>query len=136
MKKAIVFAAAMLSIVFFVLPIYAQQEGKPRCIECGMTIGLDAKYTCYVTDKNNEKKYFCEPGDMLISIKSKKTAPKEIFVKDYKSGEYIDGKKACYVSNKDILTPMGWNIGTFKDQGECKKWGAPMTFEKALESVK
>jgi copper chaperone NosL len=91
-----------------------------RCAVCGMMV---AKYNPWITQIHaaGEKvvmfdgvkdmmAYYFDPaaytgkGDMVTA---------EIWVKDYYTLEYLDGRKAVYVVGSDVMGPMGEELVPF-----------------------
>jgi len=57
-------------------------------------------------------------------------------VRDYPTGAWIDGRKAHYVLNKKITTPMSWGIAAFQEESSAKQWGSPVDFDHAFTLLK
>ncbi len=94
---------------------------KERCPVCGMFV---AKYGTWITQihTDNEKVFmFDGVKDMVIyyhnpSKYSHKGSITEIYVKDYYSQQWIDGRKAHYVMGSDVLGPMGHEFIPFSQE--------------------
>ncbi len=131
----ILLSALLLIGVFFAL-VYADIPPGARCAECGMKIDPKSPFSCYATRKDGGPLYFGDIGDMLFYLKKKKPDITEVFVKDYKSHAWIDGKKAYYVSSRKFDTPMRWGIAAFRDMNDARAYGNPVGFDKAFELLK
>jgi nitrous oxide reductase accessory protein NosL len=125
----------------FILPgfLYSQPHPVPpdtKCAECGMTVDQNSRFVSEVATKEAKNLFFCDIGDMLIHVRSSRENAKDVYVKDYTTGAWIDGKKALYVLNKKIVTPMSWGIAAFKEEPAAKQWGAPVDFDHAFTLLK
>jgi len=119
--------------------VYSQPPPIPQgaiCDECGMAIDRDSKFAASVIDKKGGKFFFCDTGDMLYHLKKTKMTVQSVYVRDYASGEWIDGEKAWYVLNKKFVTPMYWGIVAFRSDAEAKKWGHVVDFNSAFGLIK
>ena len=119
MKKNILNIPALAASAVFLLLLasvaVAQIPEGARCAECGMKIDPNTPYVSYVVTNDGKTLYFDSIGDMLIHFLKKKGDLKEVHVKDYSTGQWIDGKKAFYVKNlKEFSGPMDWGIAAFK----------------------
>lgn len=127
-------------ILFFSLifssSLYAQIPEGTNCDECGMKVDPSSRFASYIITMDGKKLFFCDIGDMLNNLKKKGYEPKEVFVRDYKSWEWIDGKKAYYVHNKKLSTPMEWGIAVFKNISEAESLGSPTDFNNAFKLIK
>jgi len=89
-------------------------ELSERCAVCGMFV---AKYPNWVTQiqyAGGPQKYFDGFKDLMAHYFSPESygvtrnlVAKEIWVKDYYSLEWIDGRAAFYVVGSDVFGPMG-----------------------------
>lgn len=130
-----------LLLSLFVLPgfVYSQPFPVPqgsKCAECGMSIDQDSKFTSEVITRDEKKVFFCDVGDMLFHFRSDREKIKAVYVRDYRKGEWVDGKKAFYILNKNVKTPMSWSIAAFAEESEAKKWGNPVDFNGAFRLLK
>lgn len=125
----------------FLLPVssYSQPFPIPKdtlCAECGMTVNPDSKFSAEVITTDGKKMFFCDIGDMLRHFRSDRGKLKIVYVKDYKSGAWIEGAKAYYVFDKRFSTPMSWSIAAFREESEARKWGNPVDFKGAYGLLK
>jgi copper chaperone NosL len=132
-----------LSVLFALLAISGLVHAQPfpipqgaKCDECGMSVEQDSKFISEVLSSNGKKFFFCDIGDVLFHFKKKREKIKAVYVRDYGTGEWVDGEKAFFVLNKDIKTPMSWGIAAFAKQSEAKKWGTPVDFSTAFTLTK
>src|SRR5271157_3544199 len=80
-------------------------EGK-HCDECGMIVDRNSKFANEVIDEKGGKLFFCDLGDMFYHFRTSKNTIRTVYVRDYASGEWMDGRKARYVRSKKLETPM------------------------------
>jgi nitrous oxide reductase accessory protein NosL len=119
--------------------LYSQASPIPEgagCAECGMMVDTNSKFSTEVITDGGKKLFFCDIGDMLRHFKSDRGKAKTVYVKDYVNGQWLDGKKAFYVSSKRFSTPMSWGIAAFGEQSEARKWGNPLDFNRAFKLLK
>lgn len=119
--------------------LYSQQIIVPQgaqCAECGMTIDPDSKFASQVVTTEDKKLFFCDIGDMLYHFRSAREKARVVSVKDYPSGKWIDGKKALYVWNKNLKTPMSWGISAFALESEAKQAGDSVDFNGAFKLLR
>lgn len=89
-------------------------ESSERCAVCGMFV---AKYPNWVTQiqyEDGKPKYFDGVKDLMAYLfdpasygSNPGLQAKEIWVKDYYTLEWIDGRAAVYVGGSDVFGPMG-----------------------------
>jgi nitrous oxide reductase accessory protein NosL len=136
MQKTILFFAV---IILFPGIVCSQTVSVPqgaKCAECGMSIDPESKFISEVTIAGDKKLLFCDVGDMLIHFRSSKEKAKDVHVRDYATGAWIDGKKALYIFNRRISTPMSWSIAAFREESAAKQWGNPVDFDRAFTLLK
>jgi nitrous oxide reductase accessory protein NosL len=100
-----------------------QVGGGERCVVCGMFV---AKYPNWVTqlrDKTGKVRFFDGVKDLMAFYfapasygADSKLATEEIWVKDYYTLEWLDGRRAFYVVGSDIYGPMGEELIPFTDR--------------------
>jgi nitrous oxide reductase accessory protein NosL len=132
-KRLSIIGIAIALIVISLTPVHAVEN---RCTECGMAVRMDSKFASRIT-QGDTTLYFCDIGDLFSYLKKKNEQGAKIEVKDYTSGEWLDARKAFYVtSGKKFITPMGWGIAAFKDKNEASQSGSVMDFESTAKSWK
>ncbi len=134
-------AAALLlaAIVSFPSLLHGQSVAVPqgtKCGECGMVVDENSKFASEVTTKDGKDLFFCDIGDMLFHFRSDREKMNNVRVRDYATGEWIDGKKAWYVLNRKIPTPMSWSIAAFAMESSAKKRGDPADFNGAFKLLR
>ncbi len=94
-------------------------EGK-RCIVCNMDVNMSPELTSQVKMKDGTYKYAESPKHILQYYFKNKEKIAELWVKDYKTGKWIDGTKAYYVVIEE--GPMGKDLAPFKSRLKAKKF--------------
>ncbi len=117
-KKLIVllcFAVAFsgVGLVAFAGPV-EDIDRKERCPVCGMFVAKYQPWITQIIQKDGKVSMFDGAKDMLAFYfepelfgGSKQAQSGEIWVKDYYSQEWIDGRKSFYVIGSDVYGPMG-----------------------------
>jgi nitrous oxide reductase accessory protein NosL len=124
------------AITLIVMSLTPALAAETRCTECGMMVQMDSKFTSKIT-QGEQTLYFCDIGDLFSYLKKKNMKETGAEVKDYKTGEWINARKAYYVnSSKKFRTPMGWGIAAFKDKNEASKAGDIMDFDGTANALK
>ena len=128
-------------LAFLVFPAFLAAQPFPvpqgaKCDECGMSVERDSKFVSEVLSSDGKNLFFCDIGDMLFHFRKDREKIKAVYVKDYGSGEWVEGKKAFYVLNKGIKTPMSWGIAAFAGQSGARNWGSPVDFGAAFTLIK
>ncbi len=132
-KRLPIIGIALALLLMTLSPVHAKEIS---CTECGMTVRTDSKFTSKIT-QGDTTQYFCDIGDLFTYLKRKGLPDTKIEVKDYPSGEWIDARKAFYVtSGKKFNTPMGWGIAAFKDKNEASQSGNATDFENTAKAWK
>ena len=100
-----------------------------RCPVCGMFV---AKYPQWLTQLNmtdGSSQIFDGVKDMMayyFSPQQYGAAPQiaveEIFVKDYYSQKWIDGRKAFFVLDSDVYGPMGHELIPFAERAAAESF--------------
>jgi copper chaperone NosL len=97
--------------------------GEDVCDRCLMIIN-EARYAAAYVTPEGDARLFDDIGGMAASIDE---APEEVavfWVHDYDTEEWLKAKKAFYVESDDLLTPMGFGIIAFADEGRAEEWAA------------
>ncbi len=116
MKKCLM---VVLALCFLVAPVYSgaadpvtEVSDKERCPVCGMFVAKYKPWLAQLQMKDGSVHFFDGVKDMLAFFYEPGTyggtsSPEYIFVTDYYSQEWIDGKTAYYVTGSDVIGPMG-----------------------------
>ncbi len=105
---------------------------RDMCERCKMAIS-DRKFGVEAVGEDGKVYKFDDIGCLILwqKLEAPKVKFKKIWVKEVKTGEWIDGKEACYVKN--YITPMGYGYGAKKEKGEeCKSFDE---VKKEIEKV-
>ncbi len=109
-------------LVFFTL-VFAQPQNPPKgakCVVCGMDVNMMPKFTSQLKLKNGKRVYTESPKHAVQYYLKNKEKVSEIWVKDFSSGKWINGKRAYYVTVDE--GPMGPDIVAFKSLVKAKKF--------------
>ena len=132
----------VLLSLFIAVPALAAPGGKvpprARCAVCGMFV---SKYPNWVAvlEAGGRKRYFDGVKDLLAFYfaptafgGSEADSKGEIWVKDYYSLEWIDGRKAFYVTGSDVYGPMGLEFIPFAGRKAAETFKADHHGKKVL----
>ena len=84
------------------------------CSYCKMAIS-EKQYAAEFFDSEGEVYKFDEIGCMRNFVARAQIRPTAVFVKDFESRTWLDGKQAVYVRSEKFNTPMNGQITAFKD---------------------
>jgi copper chaperone NosL len=107
------------------LPAPAAVQEKTSCAECGMYIqGEGLRFASEIIFDDGKVKYFCDLGDLFVFyyVHRNKERIAAIYVKDYLSGVWVEGREAAYLSGAKVTTPMRYGILAFKDVKSAEKF--------------
>lgn len=100
-----------------------------RCPVCGMFVAKYPQWLAQVNMADGSSQIFDGIKDMMAYYFSPQqygaapaVAVDEIFVKDYYSQEWVDGRKAFFVLGSDVYGPMGHELIPFADQAAAKSF--------------
>lgn len=97
----------------------AIQEGVDKCEVCQMLIKDDHNATEIIL-KDGKPLKFDDIGDMFVWLKEHgREQVGAIFVRDYKTKEWIGLDKATYVYDAANKTPMAFGVFSFKSEAEA-----------------
>ncbi len=98
-------------------------DRKERCPVCGMFVAKYQPWITQIINKDGAVSMFDGAKDMLAFYfeparygGSGSTIDSEIWVKDYYSMEWINGRKSYYVIGSDVYGPMGHEFIPFDSQ--------------------
>jgi nitrous oxide reductase accessory protein NosL len=101
-----------------------------RCPVCGMKVADYVKFSSAIQLSDNTTHYFCSSGCLLrawlhpdIFLASSKEDLKTAVVREYFTGDQLDGRSVFWVIGSDVIGPMGPAL-------------VPVKGEKALETFK
>jgi nitrous oxide reductase accessory protein NosL len=116
LKKFIILI--LLSSVVFGQP--KEPTKNERCPVCGMSVSSEDKLLSQVKLKDGTYKFSESPKHILKYFFENKDKVSEIWVKDYSSGKWIDGKTAFYILIED--GPMGPDLAPFSSKMSALKF--------------
>lgn len=127
--------AAMLFVAVSVgaAPVWAEPlakiDGEARCAVCGMFVAKYPNWVTHIRDSKGHAKVFDGVKDLMAFYfdpgafgSDGKLAVAEIWVKDYYTLAWLDGRKAFYVVGSDVYGPMGEDFIPFQDQGAAENF--------------
>lgn len=144
---ALIFALLTLAASYTAMAGGAKEKPGPvaipaecYCTECGMQFRPDSLFASELILKDGKAVFFCDLGDMMLYIESKGMAKAAaVYVKDYISGSWTDGRNAFYLTEAKVRTPMAYGILAFKDRKAAEKFRASsgggdiFTFDEAMK---
>ena len=92
--------------------------GRDVCSECRMIIS-DPQFTAVFSDASGEIFKFDDIGCMRLYEERNHPEIKTRWVRDYESGQWLEGSKAFFVFSKSFVTPMGHGIAAFGARGNA-----------------
>ncbi len=125
MKKVVFIVSILLlfKVSYSIAEPIKEVEKDTRCSVCGMFV---AKYPAWISQilfQNGKNEFFDGVKDMMAfyfqprQYGGQKDNPvKEIWVKDYYSLNWSDGRKAFYVTGSDVYGPMGHEFIPFSSR--------------------
>lgn len=118
-----VFLMALLMVAFLPAGLHAEPVDEPpeksRCAVCGMFVGQYQDWLTQVRFTSGRVEFFDGVKDMMAFIHNPKKygaerlTISEIWVSDYYSLEWINGREALYVIGSDVYGPMGHELIPF-----------------------
>lgn len=119
--------AVILLLHVFTVTLYAAPEEKVdadvRCAICGMFVAKYDNWIVQVRLSDDKVLFFDGVKDMLVFYfdpqqysSMNREDIKEIWVKDYYSLDWMDGRNALYVIGSDVYGPMGKEFIPFSSQ--------------------
>jgi nitrous oxide reductase accessory protein NosL len=103
---------------------------KEKCPVCGMFVAKYPDFLSSVRLQDGTYTYFDGPKDLFRFLHGmKRFAPtrrpddvEAVFVKDYYSLEFLDGRKAFYVEGSDVYGPMGRELVPFGREKDARQF--------------
>jgi len=129
-------AVLFLTWVLFAFPLWAGESApvKPgpgdKCPVCGMFVAKYPDWIAEIVFKDGSVVFFDGVKDMLkYYFNLKKYNPRKtqadisaVFVTDYYTVEFVDGRTAFYVSGSDVYGPMGKELIPFEKEAEAREF--------------
>lgn len=103
---------------------------REKCPVCGMFVAKYADFLSAVRFRDGAHAYFDGPKDLFrFLLGMKRYAParrpeevRAVFVKDYYTLEFIDGRAAFYVTGSDVYGPMGKELIPFARETDARQF--------------
>jgi copper chaperone NosL len=102
---------------------------KERCPVCGMFVAKYKPWLCQLHFADEEVVMFDGVKDLMAYYfqpeqygGKPKAEIRDVYVKDYYSQKWIDGKKAFYVVGSDVYGPMGHELIPFDSMPAAKNF--------------
>ena len=100
-----------------------QISDQDRCPVCGMKVAEHAKFSSAIQLTDETTFYFCATGCMMrswlhpeIFLATEKERLQTPVVRDYFTGEEVDGRDVFWVAGSDVIGPMGPAMVPFKGE--------------------
>ncbi|RLJ70326.1 nitrous oxide reductase accessory protein NosL [Hydrogenivirga caldilitoris] len=119
MKRVALLLGLLAAFVFS----FAQPKDPPKgakCVVCGMDVNMMPKFTSQLKLKDGKYVYTESPKHAIQYYLKNKDRVAELWVRDFSSGKWIDGRHAYYVPVDE--GPMGPDIVAFRSLVEAKKF--------------
>lgn len=95
--------------------------GRDVCDECRMVISEERFAAAFLDSEGNLLK-FDEIGCLVLNRMRQAQEPKYIWVHDYETNAWIDGRKAVYVRAETLSTPMARGLVAFSNPDAAKRF--------------
>ena len=120
----------LLAFSFLLLSVFQATAGpvdsidsKARCPVCGMFVAKYPDWICQIQHTDSTIRYFDGVKDMMAYYfapgqfgGSSRDTMQEIWVKDYYTLAWLDGRQAFYVTGSDTYGPMGHEFIPFSSK--------------------
>lgn len=103
-------------------------DNRARCSVCGMFVAKYADWVTQIHFSEGQVKFFDGVKDMMVfylnpdSYGYTRDAVREIWVKDYYTLQWIDGRAAFYVVGSDVFGPMGKEFIPFQTKAAAENF--------------
>ncbi len=107
---------------------------RDMCERCKMAIS-ERKYAVEGVDAKNRVYKFDDIGCLVLwqKLEHPEVHFKKIWIKDAKSGKWIDAKKACYT--QDAVTPMGYGFAAHEKPPKNSECIGYEKMKKTIEKI-
>ena len=85
-----------------------------RCPVCAMPVAEHERFSAAIVLSDGSAYYFCSAGCMLRAwvnpvhyLNRQPVALRRPVARDYFTGDFIDGRRALWISGSDVIGPMG-----------------------------
>lgn len=98
----------------------AVDEQVDKCAVCNMLV-KDNQFAVELVQENGKAMKFDDLGCLFAwAAKNGTDQVQQQFVRDYNTDEWIKIEDASYVFHKDIVTPMAYNVISFKEKADAE----------------
>lgn len=113
--------------------------GEDVCDHCNMIINEPRFAAAYLTTEGDSRR-FDDIGEMFLFAHERDEEVHAVWVHDFHSEAWTEANTAYFVYNPELMTPMGWGIAAFAEEGEAQAYGdaasaAVLTFSELQEQV-
>lgn len=104
------------------------------CAACGMRVAAEDRFASQIIFKDGKTVFFCDLGDLLFYYEGHNGGrdASAVFVRDFASGGWIDGKGALYLTGAKVRTPMRYGILAFGEEAAAQKFRLESGGERLL----
>jgi len=114
----VLFGIALAFVLAFAQPKEPPKGAK--CVVCGMDVNMMPKFTSQLKLKDGKYVYTESPKHAIQYYLKNKDRVSELWVRDFSSGKWINGKRAYYVAVDE--GPMGPDVVAFRSLVKAKKF--------------
>jgi nitrous oxide reductase accessory protein NosL len=118
MKRFLVGTMLGISLIAFGEPVEPPKSA--RCVVCTMDVNMMPNLTSQAKLKDGKRVFAESPKHIIEFFLKNRDRVKEIWVRDFKSGKWINGMRAYYVPIEE--GPMGMDLAAFKSKSRAKKF--------------
>lgn len=93
--------------------------GQDVCVECNMIIN-EARFAASYVTTAGDVRLFDDIGDMLAHDAKMSEAVHIFWVHDYETEEWLNAKKATFVLDRGVSSPMGWGVVAFAEEAAAE----------------
>lgn len=135
-EKSLLLLCTLIPAIFFAVVALAanpkpmKPEAKDKCPVCGMFVAKYPDFVNRIQFRDGVSVFFDGAKDMLKYYRNlsryapgrKQADISAVYVTDYYSLRYIDGRKAFYVSGSDVFGPMGKELVPFERKTDAQEF--------------
>lgn len=143
MKKYFLLFIVVMAAALLLVTACSKTDAKPvaiddktdKCDVCSMAV-KDNQFATEIILENGKAMKFDDIGCMNKWMEDNKDQKQSIaYVRDYESKKWVDYKKASFVYDKTIKTPMAYNVISFSNKKDAQTFidentGKLLTYEQ------
>lgn len=128
--RRIIFYGLTLAVLILVLPGCGKQDlnkppkiryGQDICADCRMIIA-EPRFAAAAVSETGEVFKFDDIGCAARYADSAKVVPARLWVHDFLTEQWVDGKAAVFVHSGNLVTPMGYGLAAFSGLEDADKF--------------